>query len=95
MRIGQREHALRQRGQPGFVLRALGRQRQGQGEGQRLGAHGGQVAQVDGQRLVAERGRVDVGEEVAAFDQQVGADGELHAGRGLQQGAVVTDAKRY
>ena len=93
--IGQREQALRQRGQPGFILRALGRQRQGQGEGQRLGAHGGQVAQVDGQRLVAERGRVDVGEEVAAFDQQVGADGELHAGRGLQQGAVVTDAKRY
>ena len=91
--VGQGEQAAGQGRQPGVVARALGRQRQRQRAGQRLGTAGGQVAQVDGQRLVAERGGVDVGKEVAALHQHVGAHGQLHAGGRLQEGAVVADAQ--
>ena len=91
VRVGQRQQALREGLQPGRV--GL-RQRQRQGEGQRLRAAGGEVAEVHGQALVAQAARVDGGQEVPALDQHVAGDGQLHAGRGREQGAVVTHAQR-
>ena len=90
--VGQGQQAVRKIPQPGVVGVGQG---QRQGEAQRAGAHGGQVAQVDGERLVAEGLRGDVGEKVAALDQHVAGDGELVAGAGLEQGAVVADAQGH
>ena len=54
--VGQREQSAREALQPGLVgLRQGQRQR----EGQRFRAAGGQVAQVHGQRLVAQLERID------------------------------------
>ena len=42
---------------------------------------------------MAQHARVCAGEKVAAFDQHVGRDGELHAGGRREQRAVVADAE--
>jgi hypothetical protein len=76
VRVGQRQHAAGQRRQEGLVG---ARQRQRQREGQRFGAAGGEVAQVDGQRLVAQPFGRHGGQEVPAFDQHVAGNGQLHA----------------
>ena len=91
MRIGQREQAAREAAQPGLVDC---RQRERQCESQRLRAAGGQVAEVDRQRLVAEARRVDRREKVPPFDQHVGGHRELHARGRCQQRAVVAHAQR-
>ena len=91
MGVRQREQALGKRRGPGYVG---ARQGQRQRERQRPGAAGGQIAQIHGERLVPELERVDRGEKVPALDQHVARDGELRAGCGLQQGAVVADAER-
>ena len=91
MRVSKGEHALRKFADPGLIGT---RQRQGQCEGQGPGAAGGQIAEVDGQSLVAQQTRVDVGKEVAAFHQHVAGDGQLHAGCRGQQCAVVAHAQR-
>ena len=39
--------------------------------------------------------RVDGGQKVPAFNQHVAGNSQLHAGGGLQQGAVVTNAQRH
>ena len=70
------------------------RQRERERERERLGAAGGEVAQVDRERLVAEPVGRDGRQEVAALDQHVGETGELHAGVGCDQRAVVADAER-
>ena len=90
MCIGQRQQALGKAADPGLV--GLG-QGQRQREGQRPGAAGGQVAEVHGQCLVAQRDGVDIGKEVAAFDQHVAGDGQLHAGLGSEQRAIVAHAQ--
>ena len=70
------------------------RQRQRQREGQRLGAAGRQVAQVDRQRLVAQPLRRHGGQEVPALDQHVAGHRQLHARVRREQRAVVADAQR-
>ena len=91
VRIGQRQQAFRKSRQPGLVdPRQCQRQREGQG----FGTAGSQVAQVDGQRLVAQRERVHVREEMPALDQHVAGNRQLRSGRGLQQRAIVAHAQR-
>ena len=76
--------------QPRFVESG---QRQRQREGQRRRTAGGQVAQVDGQRLVAERKRIGIGKKMPAFDQHVAGNRQLRSRRGLEQRAVVAHAQ--
>jgi len=89
-RVGQREQPAREAGQP-VVVDA--RQRDRQREGQRLGAAGREVRQVDRQRLVAQALGGHGGQEVAALDQQVAGHRELLPRRQLHQRAVVADAQ--
>ena len=90
VRIGQRQQPLGEGLQPGRIGFGQG---QRQGEGQRAGAAGGQVAEVDGQGLVAQGARVYIGKEMAPGHQHVGGDRQLHARCGLQQGAVISHAQ--
>ena len=66
---------------------------QRQREGQWLGAAGSQIAEVDGQRLVAEQLGVHIRQKVATLHQHVGRDRQLHAWCRGQQCAVVTHAE--
>jgi hypothetical protein len=90
MGIGQGQQAGRKFADPGFVGTGQG---QGQRERQRPGTAGGQIAEVDGQSLVTQQARVHIGKEVAALDQHVAGDGQLHAGGRGQQRAVVAHAQ--
>jgi len=56
-------------------------------------AAGCEVAQVDGQGLVAEPLREHRAQEVAGFHQHVGRGGQLHARLQVQQGAIVAHAQ--
>jgi hypothetical protein len=70
------------------------RQTQRNKGGQGAGAHGGQVAQSARQGAVADGfGLVPVEAEVLAVDGEVGGDGDLFAGAGSQERAVVADAE--
>ena len=92
MGVRQGKQALRK------VMQPLGIglwQAQRQGEAHRRSAAGGQIAQVHGQCLVAQGARIHIGKKVAPADQHVAADGPLHAGGGLQQGAVVANAQHH
>jgi hypothetical protein len=91
VRFGQPEQAPREALQEGFFRP---RQGQRQRESERLRAARGQIAQIDCQRLVPEPFGRDGGQEVAALDQHVGRDRELHAGRRREQRAIVADAQR-
>ena len=88
--FGQGEQPFAEGLAPGLVAV---RQGQGQGKGQGLGPAGGQVRQIDGQRLVAQQAGGHVGQKVAALHQHVAGDGQLHAGARGQQGAVVAHAQ--
>jgi hypothetical protein len=90
--IGQRKQAASQGGREGVVA---ARQRQRQGEGQWLGAAGGEVAQVDGQRLVTQALGRHRAEEVPALDQHVARHRQLLPRRGRQQRAVVAHAQAH
>ena len=57
-------------------------------------AHGGEVGEIDGERLVAERAWRRRRQEVTALDQHVGGERELEAGVRPQQRAVVADAEQ-
>ncbi len=92
MLVGQRKQTPGKGGEP--VLLRLG-QGQSEGKAQRVGAHGGQVAEVHRQGLVAQRLGVDAREEVPAFDQHVGGDRQQVAWPGLQQRAVVANAQHH
>ena len=71
------------------VRRPVVGQREIEREADRLGALGGEVGQIDPQRLARDRvGRI-VGEEMDAGDQRVGGDDEIAARRRLQQRDVV------
>ncbi len=91
MGIGQGKQAGRKRPQPALI--GL-RQRQGQREGQRSRPHGSQVRQIDRERLVAQRGRIDISKKVARLDQHVGRDGQCSGRNRRQQRAIVTDAQQ-
>ncbi|OIQ64053.1 hypothetical protein GALL_544000 [mine drainage metagenome] len=91
VRISQFQQAFGEGRQPAFINR---RQRQRQRKGQGPGCAGRQVAQVDGQRLVAKPGRVGIGKKMPSLHQHVARYGQLGTGSGLQQGAVVADAQR-
>ncbi len=63
--------------------------------GERGGAHGGEVAEAAGEAAVAGGASgVGIAAEVAAFDQQIGGDGDLLTGARGEQGAVVTNTER-
>jgi hypothetical protein len=67
-------------------------QREKRGDG--ASAHGGQIAESAGEGAVADGlCRVPVEAEVAAGDREVGGYGELFAGGGTKDGAVVADAE--
>ncbi|OIQ72266.1 hypothetical protein GALL_461080 [mine drainage metagenome] len=91
MSLCQREQSARKRLEP----KRIGiRQGESQGEGQRIGANRGQIRQIDRQRLVPQRLWIGVGQEVPAFNQHVGGDGDLlSGGRRWQQRAVVPHAE--
>src|SRR5256885_1617994 len=59
----------------------------------RRGSHGGEIREIDGERLVAKGARRGAGGEVAAFNQHVGGERELEAGVGAHERAVVADAE--
>ena len=89
MFVGQFEEAVEEGVEPGLV--AIG---QGQGQrapGRRRG-HGGQVAQVHRQRLVADVGRRGVVREMHAGDQGVAGHHQFVARRQGQHRGVVADA---
>src|SRR5690606_25626941 len=76
--------------EPGLVgARQAYREQEAEG----LGAHRGEVRQIDGQRLVAEIGRRHAGEEMSPFDQDVAGDGDLAMLARGDQRAVVADAQ--
>jgi hypothetical protein len=88
--LGKRVEACGKRLQP----RGLGsRQSDRQRRPARRGTHRGKIGEVDGERLVAERARLDAGKKMPAFDQHVGGHGEIQAGIGPQQRAIVADAE--
>ncbi len=70
-------------------------QRAGQQRPARRRAHRGHVRQVHRQRLVAERCRIHVRQEVPAFDQHVHRQRELHARRRRHHRRVVADADAH
>jgi hypothetical protein len=87
----EREEAVAKCFEPRFIG---ARQRERERECVRLRAHRGEVRQIHRERLVAERVWIDIGEEVAAFDQHVRRNGELMAGGRRDERAVVADAER-
>jgi len=90
--VGQRKQALGKGAEPRVA--GLG-QGQGQREAEWARAHGGQIAEVHRQRLVAQRLRVNASKKMPALDQHVGGHGQLMSGPGLQQCAVIADAQHH
>ena len=88
MALGQGE---KPRGESGEPVRVRRRQRDREQRPARRGAHRGEVGEIDGERLVAERARLRAGREVPALDQHVGGDRELEARVRAQQRAIVAD----
>jgi len=71
----------------------VGRQDERKQREARRGAHGGEVGEVDGDRLPAPVLRLGEGAaEVASLHQHVGGDHQAASGSGPQHGGVVTDA---
>src|SRR5207248_765440 len=89
--LGEREESGGELREPVLLGR---RQAEGEQRPARRSAHGGEVRQVHGERLVAERARGGARREVASFHQHVGREGQVEAGVGTQQRAVVADAEQ-
>ena len=70
-------------------------QRAGEQHEARQRTHRREVGQVDGERLVAERPRIGVREEMPALDEHVDRHDVFHAGRRRDDGAVVADADAH
>ena len=68
-------------------------QRDRQQVGHRLRAHGGEIGQVDGQRLDADAVRRIVGQEVDVGNQHVGGDDEGSSRKEPQGGGIVGQAE--
>lgn len=91
MLAGEGEESLEKPIKPG-AREARGK-REGQEDGERLGAHGGEIAEAAGETAVSYGlRRVPVAAEVDALEGEVGGDAEVVAGAGAQNGAVVADA---
>ncbi len=88
MGLREREQALRKTFQPGFIGAGHG---QGQQKCARFCATGGQIAEVHGQTFVTQPHRIHGAQEVPAFDQHVGRDGQLVSRARGQQRAVVAN----
>ncbi|OIQ85252.1 hypothetical protein GALL_329270 [mine drainage metagenome] len=88
--VRQGEQSGAEAGEPDGVG---GRKGQCQRERQRLRPHGGEVRQIHRQRLVAKLERIGSRQEMPALEQHVGRDGQLPAGRDVQQGAVIPHAE--
>ena len=91
MVVGQREQAFRKGREPGFIRLGQG---QGQREGQRARAAGRQVAQVYRQAFVPESPGIGAGQEMPALHQHVRGHGQLRAGCGREQRAVIAHPQR-
>ena len=91
VRVGEREQAARETAEQ---LLVDARQGQRQRERHRTRSARGQIAEVDGQRLVAQPLWRHGGQKVTAFDQHVARHRQLHAGRGGEQRAVVAHTQR-
>ena len=89
MGIGQLEKALHVRLHPVSVVLRQRQCKRGPGG---FRPHGGQVAQIDRQRLVADGGSRRIDGKMPSGHQGVGANHQLMAGRDLQQGGIITDA---
>ncbi len=90
--LGELKESFGKAGDPALVD---GRQRQRQRDPARFGPHGGEIGEIDRQRLVAEIDRIHVGEEVHAADQGIRAHRQLGVGGQGQQGAVVSRAHHH
>ena len=89
--LGQRHHGVDERVEVGDGQRRRKHQRE-QGRTRR-GAHGGEVAQVDGERLVADvAGAAERAIEVHAFDERVGRDHVERIALRLHNRRIVPDA---
>ncbi len=88
--LGKREEALRERGDPFFVGI---RERDCEQRPARVGAHRGEIREIDGERLVPELARIRPREEMASGEQHVGRDRKNHPGLGREQGAVVAHSE--
>ena len=96
--VGKAEQAVVEAGHPGDAAAAGanegGRQAEGDEGGKGARAHGSQIAQSAGEGAMADRlRRMPCEAEVAAIDIEVGGDGDLFAGPGAQQCAIVADAE--
>ena len=80
MFVGQRQQAAGEGAQPDLIHAG---QRQGQCESQRRSATGGQVTQVNRQRLVPQGARLNRAEKMLALDQHIAGDRQLHTGARL------------
>ena len=89
--LGEREKAGGKRRQPLGVGRG---QRERERRPPRRRAHRREVGEIHRERLVAERARLGIGQEVAPFDQHVAGHGEVEPGVGAQQRAVVADPEQ-
>ena len=89
--LGEREEAGGKFGQPVLLHR---RQADREQRPARRRAHRSEVRKVHRERLVPEGARCGVGGEMAALHQHVGRQGELEAGVGTQQRAVVPHAEQ-
>ena len=90
--IGQVEQALGQTREKHLIDPGQG---QRQRESHRPRAAGRQVAQIDRQGLVAQAFGPNRRQKMPTLDQHVAGDRPLHAGRGLQQRAVIADAQHH
>src|SRR5258706_1103589 len=84
--VREGEQAVGEALQPGLVRRG---QRERERDPARRGAGRGEVGEIHGERLVAERARLGARREVPAFDEHVGGDRELRAFAHADAGAVV------
>ena len=79
---------------PFYSLDEIFRKGQGQERGDGTSAHGGQIAESAGESPMTDGfGWMPVEAEMAAGDGEVGGDGQLLAGGGMKESAVVADAE--
>ena len=86
--IEEFKQAIAEGFKPGFIdVRQCERQRQPR----RIGSHRRQIAQIHRQRFPGEIGGINVGEEVVACHQRIGADRQRLFFRDVQKCAIVTN----
>ncbi len=92
MLAGEGEETFEESVEPG-AGQARG-EREGEEDSERLGAHGGEIAEAAGEAAMSGGlRRVPVAAEVDALEREVGGDAEVVAGAGAEDSAVVADAE--